>query len=279
MSSDDWLYVRRGNAPMIISIPHGGTDVPHALAGKLASDWIARKDTDWWIDELYSFATSLDVTVVRTGMSRTVIDVNRDPTGRSLYPGQATTELCPATTFDGEALYQFGQAPRPGDIDARRVAWFEPYHASLEREVERLRSRHGCVVLYDAHSIRSRVPRLFDGILPHLNLGTYAGSSCDPVLASELRRLCTASPFSFVCDGRFKGGYITRHYGRPQHGVHALQMELACRSYLREPEGGLSAANWPPRFDAEYAAPLIGLLDQLFKACLQFAAMPSRTSA
>jgi N-formylglutamate deformylase len=273
------LLVHHGTAPMIISIPHSGLDIPDPVGAQLVSDWIARKDTDWWVDELYAFAVNFGVTVVRTRISRTAIDVNRDPSGRSLYPGQASTDLCPITTFDGEALYQPGNEPLPADIDARRAAWYEPYHATLQREIRRLRDRHACVVLYDAHSIRSNVPRLFEGSLPEMNLGTFSGRSCAPLLAAELRRLCADSRFSFVCDGRFKGGYITRHYGQPGEGVHAVQMELACRSYLREPQGALGADNWPPPFDAEFAAPLAGVLERLIHACLQFAAMPSRTFA
>ncbi len=167
---------------------------------------------------------------MRTALSRTVIDVNRDPRGASLYPGQATTGLCPTETFDGEPLYRPGQEPDPAEIDRRRAVFFEPYHAALTSEIARLRSLHGKVVLYDCHSIRSVVPRLFDGKLPVFNIGTNDGKSADPALQALVAQLLAESGETSVVNGRFKGGCITRHYGDPPGGVHALQMELAAAS-------------------------------------------------
>ena len=267
-----WLQVTRGAGPLVVSMPHTGTEIPADLEPRLRSLWLARKDTDWWIERLYDFAPGLGATVVRTGMSRTVIDPNRDPTGISLYPGQATTELCPTTTFDGETLYHPGQEPGPEEIEARRAAWFEPYHRALRGEIVRLRSKHPAVVLYDCHSIRSQIPRLFAGVLPNLNLGTHSGASCAPELTARLEALCEPSGFTRVTNGRFKGGYTTRHYGRPGEGVHAVQMELACRGYLREPAGSVvRAADWPCEYDNVLAAPLRSLLERLLAACVTFA--------
>jgi formiminoglutamase len=252
-------------------MPHTGTDIPAGVEAQLVSGWLGRKDTDWWIDQLYGFAAQLDASVVRTTISRTVIDVNRDPTGVSLYPGLATTGLCPTTTFDGELLYRGGAVPSDEDVAARRGTYFEPYHRAVSREITRLRARHHAVVLYDCHSIRSQIPRLFTGLLPNFNIGTFSGASCAPELTHAIEQLCDRGAFTRVTNGRFKGGYTTRHYGRPAEGVHALQMELACRGYLREPLGEVDVGNWPCAYEEAFAAPLCTVLQQVLTACITFA--------
>ena len=270
MNEKPWLTIARGDAPLLVSLPHTGTDLC-GLEPRLVSPWLARKDTDWWIEQLYDFASQLGATVVRTAVSRTVIDVNRDPSGVSLYPGQATTELCPTTTFDGEPLYQSGEEPRAEEIAERKVAFFDPYDSALHGEIARLRARHRCVVLYDCHSIRSVIPRLFVGKLPAFNLGTNSGASADAGLSELVSSVAQSSGKSFVSNGRFKGGWITRSFGEPARGVHALQMELACRAYIHEPVDPPSPANWPPPFDADYAAPTRGTLRKLFETILKWA--------
>lgn len=267
-----WLHMTRNDAPLILSMPHAGFDIPERLAQGLASPWLARRDTDWWIDELYDFAHALGATTVRTAISRTVIDVNRDPSGASLYPGQATTELCPTTSFDGDPLYLPHAAPDADAIAQRRAEYYDPYHSALAGEIARLRTRHAAVVLYDCHSIRSRIPRLFAGELANFNLGTHNGASCAPALTTAVEDICDATAFSRVTNGRFKGGYITRHYGAPQAGIHALQMELACRGYMHEEPGPVAPESWPPPFEADAAAPMRRALTQVLKACLRFAA-------
>jgi formiminoglutamase len=201
---------------------------------------------------------------MRTKISRTMIDVNRDPSGTSLYPGQATTGLCPLETFDGEPLYRAGREPSNSEIDRRRKEYFDPYHAALATELARLRRAHPNIVLYDCHSIRSNVPRLFEGTLPHMNIGTHEGRSCDPKLQRAIEAICAASPFSWVSNGRFKGGWITRHYGRPEEGVHAVQMELACRSYLDEPFPTVDETNWPTGYDEARSGAMCVTLETIF---------------
>jgi N-formylglutamate deformylase len=269
MSEPAWLNVVRGDAPLLVSLPHTGAELG-PIESRLVSPWLARKDADWHIDRLYDFAGALDATVVRTAMSRTVIDVNRDPSGASLYPGQATTELCPVTTFDGEALYREGDAPALGEIAERRTRWFDPYHAAIREEIVRLRARHDHVVLYDCHSIRSVIPRLFEGELPVFNLGTNSGASADPALSDAVVAIMTSSGQPFVANGRFKGGWITRAYGDPSDGVHALQMELACRSYMREP-AEIGPDNWPSPYDPEFAAPMRRTLTKILRTALGWA--------
>jgi N-formylglutamate deformylase len=213
----------------------------------------------------------MGATTVATGISRSVIDVNRDPSGASLYPGQATTELCPTTTFDGEPLYG-GTGPDEKQIARRCDRYHRPYHAALAGELARLRAVHGTVVLYDAHSIRSRVPRLFNGELPQFNVGTNGGATCAPELENAVAAICAASGHSQVVNGRFKGGWTTRHYGRPETGVHAIQMELAQRGYMAEP-GTLTETSWPTPLDPDPA--ILPVLKQAIAAALDFAKGPA----
>lgn len=272
----DWLQIHRGHVPLIVSFPHTGTELPDALAAQFVSPWLARRDADWWVHELYGFAQQMGATTVRTAVSRSVIDVNRDPSGTSLYPGQNTTGLCPLTTFDNQPLYRDGHGPDEAEIARRRDTWFAPYHDALAAEIARLRALHGTVVVYDAHSIRSHIPHLFDGQLPQFNLGTNGDTTCDNALTDVVDNLCAMSGMSHVRNGRFKGGYITRHYSDIPGGVHTLQMELACRGYMHEPEA-VDEHSWPTPLDPDHAAPLRATLQQVLDACLDFAT--SRSAA
>jgi len=262
----DWLEVRRGEAPLIVSIPHAGVDLL-AYEPRFVSAWLARKDSDWRLDALYDFVESLGATVVRTLLSRSIIDVNRDPSGASLYPGHATTELCPTTTFDGEKLYS-GAAPDVAEIAERRRLYFDPYHDALRGEIARLKARFARVALFDAHSIRSRIPRLFEGELPLFNLGTNGGASCSASLREAFGAALAASGQSFVVDGRFRGGWITRTYGKPAEGFEAVQLELACRAYMREPDLP-SPANWPQPIDEGRAFPTRATLRRVLGTILE----------
>ncbi len=265
-----WLNITRGEAPLLVAVPHAGLEIPAEIEARLQSPALGRKDTDWWIDQLYDFAGDLGATMIRTTMSRTVIDVNRDPSGASLYPGQVTTALCPLTTFDAEPLYKEGCEPTADEILRRRALWFDPYHAALAAEAARLQSLHGRVVLYDAHAIRSRAPLLFAGELPIFNIGVNDAKACAPELTKAVEDICDASPFSRVTDGRFKGGWTTRHYGQPRLGLHAIQMELACRGYMDDPSS--TGAPFPPEpFSPSQAAPLRAVLTLVLEACLAFA--------
>jgi N-formylglutamate deformylase len=241
--------------------------------------WLARLDADWWVERLYDFAAELDATIVATSISRTVIDVNRDPNSRSLYPGLATTELVPTTTFDGAPLYIEGQEPSEREQLDRRDQYFAPYHATLRSEIERLKAQHGCVVLYDAHSIRSRVPRLFDGELPLFNIGTFDGRSCAVELLQKIAARCSQHSPSVVVNARFKGGWITRAYGQPATGVHAVQMEFACRAYMDEPASSLTQENWPPAYSETRASAIQRVLRDVLALCLEFAPQPRQNDA
>ncbi|HEX3651368.1 MAG TPA: N-formylglutamate deformylase [Rhizomicrobium sp.] len=269
----EWLQVTRGDAPLIVSMPHTGTDIPADIEARLTSPWMARKDADWNIEKLYDFASSTGATTVRTTVSRTVIDVNRDPNGASLYPGQTTTELCPTTTFDGEPLYRDQCELDTEEIPARSALYFIPYHAAIGATIARLRGTHAKLVLFEAHSIRSVIPRLFEGELPNFNIGTNSGASCDPALAAEIEAVCQNTKFSCVTNGRFKGGWTTRHYGKPANGVHAIQLELACRGYMDEPRE-VSPDNWPTPYDETRAAEMRAALRNILQACLTFASTP-----
>jgi len=234
----DLFSLRRGTSPLILSIPHAGRELSPGLADRLSDAGRSLVDTDWWLERLYGFvAKTFDATVLAANLSRYVIDLNRDPGGVSLYPGQATTELIPTTTFDGEALYKPGLELQSAEIGQRRQAYFAPYHAALTAEISRVRGAHGYALLYDCHSIRSAIPRLFLGTLPVFNLGTNSGVSCASSLESAIADVLESSAaagFNHIVNGRFKGGWITRHYGRPAENIHAVQMELACRAYMIE---------------------------------------------
>ncbi|MEI8145974.1 MAG: N-formylglutamate deformylase [Alphaproteobacteria bacterium] len=224
-----------GPSALVLGQPHVGTHIPPECSVRFNDRGRAVGDTDWWLDRLYGrIAQRFGATVVRQDISRYVIDVNRDPSGRSLYPGQATTELCPTTTFDGDPLYRRGQAPDQAEVSRRRALYFEPFHRAMAGAIEASRIRHGYCVVYDCHSIRSVVPRLFEGVLPTFNIGTNDGASCAPAIKAAAVAAAQATGESYVADGRFKGGWITRHYGAPQANVHAIQMELVQAAYMLE---------------------------------------------
>lgn len=242
------IETRQGNSPLILALPHTGTEIPRDWAQMLNETGLAMADTDWHIDQLYD-GLVMDASYVRTPIHRYVIDVNRDPSGESLYPGQNTTSLCPTTDFDGRAIYKTGQEPDAAEIARRTALYHAPYHGALAGEVARVRAQHGFVILFDCHSIRSEIPFLFDGRLPDFNIGTNDAASCAPALQDMVqRRVRAAQGFSWVLNGRFKGGWTTRHYGHPAQGVHTIQMELAQSTYL-----AAEAAPWrydPARADA-----------------------------
>src|SRR5258705_1525869 len=213
--TEPWLTVRRGEATLLVSFPHTGLELPSDCTPALVTTERARIDADWYIDRLYAFAHDLGATTVHTALSRTVIDVNRDPSGASLYPGQVTTGLVPTETFDGRPLYRAGQEPTPDEIERRKALYFAPYHLALVAEIKRLRVMHPRVVLYDCHSIRSREPRLFLGELPVFNIGTNAGKSCDPALEAAGAPRFAASPRAHVVHGRFPRRLEDPAQGRP----------------------------------------------------------------
>lgn len=223
----------QGQSPLILGLPHTGTHVPTAIWTRLNDNGRLLADTDWHIERLYDGLLD-SVTTVRATFHRYVIDANRDPEGASLYPGQNTTGLVPETDFDGLPIWKAGQEPTQADITERLAAFHAPYHAALLAEIERVKALHGFVVLYDCHSIRSRIPFLFEGTLPDFNIGTDCGKTCAP----EIERIAVeaaqrAAGYTSILNGRFKGGWTTRHYGRPQTGVHAIQMELAQSTHLQ----------------------------------------------
>ncbi len=226
----------QGRLPLLISIPHLGTQIPQALAAQMTPEAARMADTDWHLDRLYDFAVAMGASVLQARYSRYVIDLNRPPTGESLYPGQTTTGLCPSETFRGAPLYQMGCEPDAAEITRRRQAYWEPYHDALAAELTRLRQVHGQVLLWDAHSIASVLPRLFEGKLPDLNFGTAGGVSCDLKVLQAALHCLGGEPFTQVVNGRFKGGYITRHYGQPSQGIHAIQLELCQSLYMHEAE-------------------------------------------
>ncbi len=259
------ITIKQGKSPLLVSVPHAGTLIPVEIEGGLVSESLATVDTDWFMDKIYAFALELDATMVVTSISRTAIDVNRDPSGASLYPGQATTGLVPIETFNGERLYKFGAQPSSAEIARRKLAYFDPFHDCLKSEISRLRLIHPRITLYDCHSIRSVVPRLFDGQLPVFNIGSNNGTSAEVQLVELVRQRCVETGETVVVNDRFRGGWITRNYGRADEGVHAIQMELAQRIYMDGAQ--------PNVFQPQRAAYAVGHLRPVLESIRDWTAM------
>jgi N-formylglutamate deformylase len=231
----DVYTLHRGTTPLLVSLPHVGTQLPDDLRPRLVPRALGVENTDWHLDHVYAFARELGASLLVPRYSRFVVDLNRPPENTPMYPGVNNTELCPTRFFTGDALYRDGQAPDAAEVARRVQRYWRPYHEALAAELARLREQHGHALLWDGHSIESRLPWLFEGRLSDLNLGTVDGASCAPALRQRLMQtLASQQHFSHVTDGRFKGGYITRRYGRPAEGVHAAQMEMCFSTYLLE---------------------------------------------
>lgn len=227
------VEVAKGTSPVILGLPHTGTHVPDDIRARLNAEGQRLRDADWHVHELYAGLLP-NVTTVRATFHRYVIDANRDPSGQSLYPGQNTTGLVPLTDFDNQPLWREGEGPEETDVAARLAAFHRPYHAALEAEIARVKALHGIAIVYDCHSIRSHCPFLFEGTLPDFNIGTDNGRTCAPEIETAVAEICfEAEGYSSVLNGRFRGGWTTRHYGRPEEGVHAIQMELAQITHLQ----------------------------------------------
>ena len=256
--------LHRGTRPLLVSMPHVGTYLPAPLAARLTPEARTVPDTDWHMDRLYAFARELGASVLMATHSRYVVDLNRPPDNANLYPGQDTTGLCPVDTFDKTPVYADGsKGPDDAEIAQRRDAIWHPYHAALQEELKRLKAEHGTIALWDAHSIRSVLPRFFDGKLTDFNLGSADGASCDKGLADDVLAIASAVPaHTAVLNGRFKGGYITRQYGDPANGVHAIQLELTQSSYMEEV--------YPFAYDPSKAGAIQPAIRQMLETVLGF---------
>ncbi len=232
MSSAPFHLTERAG-PLILSAPHPGLAIPAEIGLRMTREALAQPDADHAVDRLYDFAGEIGATVLTASWSRYVVDLNRAPDDQPLYPGQFGSGLVPTDTFDGAALYKPGEAPPPKEVESRVATYWRPYHEILARQIEETRARHGYCLLWDCHSITPVAPRLFEGRLPDLNLGSFDGKACPPALAAAvLGAIPAAAPYTRVLDGRFKGGFITRRYGDPQARVFALQLELSYDAYL-----------------------------------------------
>jgi N-formylglutamate deformylase len=259
--NDSVFTLQRGRSPLLLSLPHIGTSIPEQLKPAFVERALNVEDTDWHLQQLYDFAGELGASVIVPRCSRYVIDLNRPPENSPMYAGANNTELVPTRFFSGEPLYRHGREPDDGEIARRRDAYWRPYHDALAAELDRLHALHGRALLWEGHSIKSVLPWLFDGKLPDLNLGTAGGSSCAPSLRAALTRVLQAqTAYTQATDGRFKGGYITRRYGQPQRGVHAVQLEMCWSTYMNEAP--------PFEIDAQRAARLKPVLRSLLETAL-----------
>ncbi len=260
---DPTFKLKRGNSALIVSMPHVGTYIPAWLAPRLTEEAKLLEDTDWHLTVLYNFLETLDATIICATNSRYVIDLNRPLDNANLYPGNNTTNLCPLDTFDLQPIYLRGVTPTTEEIQYRISNYWQPYHTTLNNELARIKSNHGRAMLWDAHSIKSQIPRFFEGELPNLNIGTVDDQSCSPSLTLALKNeAANYKQYSCVVNGRFKGGYITRQYGKPLQNVHAVQMEIALRSYMQETP--------PYRLDDELCQSLRPALHSLLKTMLHW---------
>ena len=259
----DAFQLHRGTTPLLLSLPHVGTELPRELQPRYVPRALAVEDTDWHLHQLYDFALGLGASVLTPRYSRYLIDLNRPPDNAPMYPGANNTELCPTRFFTGDPLYREGQTPDALEINRRRERYWQPYHDAIAVELQRLKSLHGYALLFDGHSIRSELPWLFPGRLPDLSLGTASGQSCAPsIRESILDTFAKQKSYSFVCDDRFKGGYITRHYGRPANDIHAVQLEMCQCLYMEEVQ--------PFRYENELAWKITPLLNKVFRTLLKW---------
>jgi N-formylglutamate deformylase len=253
----------RGTGPLLVSLPHVGTHIPEALRARFVDRALQVEDTDWFLDRLYAFAADLGASLLVPRCSRFVVDLNRPSDNQPMYAGSNNTELCPTRFFTGDPVYRDGQAPDAAEVQQRVASHWQPYHDALAAELARLKAAHGHVLLFDGHSIKSELPWLFDGQLPHMNLGTVGGTSCDAGLQAQVAAVFAAqSTYTHVLNGRFKGGHITRQYGRPADGVHAVQLEMCWRAYMDETP--------PYRWHESRAAAVTPLLRRLVDTLLQW---------
>jgi N-formylglutamate deformylase len=261
---NDSLYtLHRGTTALLVSVPHAGTFIPEALHHKLVPRALDVEDTDWFLDQLYSFVRGMGASLIVPKHSRYVVDLNRPSDNQPMYVGANNTELCPTRFFTGEPLYRDGLAPSTGEVAQRVATYWKPYHAALDDELARIRAQHGHAVLFDGHSIKSQLPWLFEGKLPELNLGTASGAACAAPLRDALAELLNAQTrFSVAIDGRFKGGHITRHFGRPAHGIHAVQLEKCWSTYMAETP--------PFQWSEERAATLQPLLRRMVQVMIDW---------
>jgi N-formylglutamate deformylase len=252
-----------GHTPLLISMPHVGTQLPADQRHRYTPRALEVEDTDWFLDRLYSFAGDLGATLLVPKYSRYLVDLNRAPDNAPMYPGQNNTELCPTRHFSGDPLYLPGQAPDAAEVQRRVATYWQPYHQALQTQLQQLKTQHGHAVLFDAHSIHSTLPWLFEGTLPHMNLGTANGASCAPSMQQAVAAVFAAqADYSHVVNGRFKGGYITRQYGQPAQGVHAVQLEMTFSAYIEEQA--------PYRWHPQRAAAVTPVLQRLVQAMLQW---------
>lgn len=248
-----------GTSPVILGFPHTGLDLPEAILNRLNDEGRKLRDTDWHLDRLYA-GLSTSVTTIKATTHRYVIDVNRDPAGGSLYPGQNTTTLVPLINFDNQPIWRSGQEPGPDEVAERIQSYHQPYHAAFRAEIERVLALHGIAIVLDCHSIRSVIPFLFEGTLPDFNIGTDNGVTCAAGIEAAIDDIARAAPgYTSVLNGRFRGGWTTRHYGRPQTGVHAIQLEMAQSAYL-------ASQDLPFAFDTGRAAAMRPYLDAMLAA-------------
>jgi len=252
--------LHQGRIPLLLSLPHNGYEIPDAIAVRMQPFARSAPDTDWFVDRLYAFALDMGASILVPRYSRYVIDLNRPPDDVSLYPGQNSTGLCPLQAFSGEAIYRDGMAPDADEIQARKALYWQPYHAALGSELSRIQQQHGSALLWEGHSIRPELPYLFEGRLPDINLGTANGASFPADRLQPIETLLGAqSAYSWVSNGRFKGGYNTRHYANPSKGIHAFQLELAQSAYM---DADMR------RFDAATAAPVQDLIERMMRTAL-----------
>ncbi len=254
---------QNSEVPILLSVPHCGTAFPEELASDYKPEFVrAPEDTDWFVDTLYDFAAELGIGLIAANYSRWVIDLNRNPQSKPLYAdGRIITALCPVTTFTGQSIYKDERKEvETGEVQRRRNVYFDPYHQKIKGLLDVLKKKYGKVLLWDCHSIRQQVLTIQKDKFPDLILGDADGTSASPGLIETVLGGLDHSDYSVSHNHPFKGGYITRHFGRPSENQHALQLEMTKMNYMDDSEMS---------YDKSRAEKIRALLKSIFEKLIE----------
>ncbi len=225
--------------PIILSVPHCGTDFPDEIRNDYVPEMMAAPDdTDWFVHQLYNFATELGITIIHAKYSRWAIDLNRDPESAPLYDdGRIITGLTTTTDFFGKSIYiSDDRIPDQKEVERRLTEYYWPYYNKIQDLLDERLATFGKALLWDAHSIRHFVPTIRKEIFPDMILGNNDETTAHPELIETALHGLTSGKFGVNHNTPFKGGHITRYFGKPEQNIHALQLEMNKILYMDDEE-------------------------------------------